>query len=116
MKIALGTFARSGIETQLGADIPAAVGAALSHYAGKLKAGRPPLGVPQSSLELAPRDPQFDFDLPVDAETEALLEQEAARQGTSVSQLAAHTVLVYLAELDFLAVPARAGAAGPLMH
>jgi hypothetical protein len=116
LKIALGTFARSGIEAQLGTDVPAAVGAALSHYAGKLKSGRPPLGVPQSSLELAPRDPQLAFELSIDAETEALLEQEAARQGTSVSQLAAHTVLVYLAELDFLAVPARAGAAGPWMH
>jgi hypothetical protein len=116
LKIALGTFARSGIEAQVGRDIPAAIQAALSHYAGKLKAGRLPLAIPPLAASQTPREPKVTFDLTVDAETEALLEREATRQGTSVSQLAVHSVLVYLAELDFLAAPPRAGASGPQMH
>jgi hypothetical protein len=115
LKIALGTFARLGIEAQFGADIPAAVQAALTHYVGKLRSGRPPLAIPRSSLGRPPRDPELALDLTVDSEAEALLEREAARQGTSVSRLAAHSVLIYLAELDFLSVPARAGAPGPRM-
>jgi hypothetical protein len=35
------------------------------------------------------------------------LTQEACRQRTTVSRLAAHAVLVYLAELDFLGVAPR---------
>jgi hypothetical protein len=105
MRVALGTFARSGIETQLGGDVAAAVQAAVSHYAGKLKSGRPPLGPPSFLREGAPPlEPEVAVDLAVDPETEALLEKEALRQGTSVSRLAAHSVLVYLAELDFLSV------------
>ena len=116
MKITLGTFARTGIETQLGPDVPAAVQAALAHYAGKLRSGRLPLKVPHTSPEPPSRDQRLALELAVDSETEALLKEEAARQGTSISQLAVHTVLVYLAELDFLAVPVRAGAAGPRMN
>ncbi len=56
-------------------------------------------------------EPEVAFDLAVDPETEAMLEQEALRQRTTLSQLAAHTVLVYLAELEFLGVAPRAEAA-----
>jgi len=107
MRIALGTFARSGIETQLGGDLDAAVQAALCHYAGKLRSGRPPIAPPNFARPASPADSAVSLDLAVDSETEALLEREAARQKTSVSQLAAHTVLVYLAELDFLSAPTR---------
>jgi hypothetical protein len=116
LKIALGTFTRSGIEAQVGPDVPAAIQAALSHYAGKIKSGRPPLAIPSFATGVTPPEPKVAFDLTVDAETEELLEQEAARQGTSLGRLATHSVLVYLAELDFLAVPPRAGASGPHMH
>jgi hypothetical protein len=107
MRVALGTFARTGIETQLGEDLASAVQAALCHYAGKLKSGRPPIGLPSFSREKTAAETAVALDLSVDAETEALLEREAARQHTTVSQLAGHTVLVYLAELDFLTSPAR---------
>jgi hypothetical protein len=107
MRIALGAFARSGIESQLGTDIGGAVQAALCHYAGKLKSGRPPLSPPGFLPEGAAQDGKDAFDLAVDPETEALLEREAAKLGTDVSRLAAHSVLVYLAELDFLAAPSR---------
>jgi hypothetical protein len=107
MRIALGTFACNGIEAQLGGDLGAAVQAALCHYAGKLRSGRPPIGPPGFARPVSAADTAVALDLTVDTETEALLEREAARQKTSVSQLAAHTVLVYLAELDFLSAPTR---------
>ncbi len=113
MRVSLGKFACSGIETHLGDDIPAGVRTALFHYARKLKAGRRPISPPRFLAEQAPQKPQVSFDLSLDPETEAMLEQEALRQRTTLSQLAAHTVLVYLAELEFLGVAPRAGAAQP---
>lgn len=107
MRIALGTFARSGIEAQLGDDLAATVQAALCHYAGKLKAGRPPIGLPSFCRERASTGSDVALELAVDPEIETLLEREAARQETSLNQLASHTVLVYLAELDFLTTSAR---------
>lgn len=112
MRVALGAFACSGIEAHLGADIPAGVRTALFHYAGKLKTGRRPVAFPRFMAEQAPPETQVAFDLPIDAETEAMLEQEALRQRTTISQLVAHSVLVYLAELEFLGV-APGGAAHP---
>jgi hypothetical protein len=113
MKIALGKFACSGIETHLGDDIPAGTRTALFHYARKLKAGRRPVAPPRFLDEIAPQEPAIAFDLVVDPETEAMLEQEALRQRTTIGQLAAHTVLVYLAELEFLGVAPRAGTPQP---
>jgi hypothetical protein len=113
MKVALGKFACSGIETHLGDDIPAGTRKALFHYARKLKAGRRPLAPPSFLRDLAPQEPELAFELMVDPETEAMLEQEALRQRTTMSQLAAHTVLVYLAELEFLGIAPRAGAPQP---
>lgn len=110
MKVALGKLACSGIETHLGDDIPAGTRKALFHYARKLKAGRRPMAPPRFLAGQAPPRPQVAFDLTVDPETEAVLEQEALRQSTTVGQLAAHTVLVYLAELEFLGVAPRAEA------
>ncbi len=111
MKVALGKFACSGIETHLGTDIPAGARTALFHYARKLKAGRRPLAPPRFLDDQARQEPELAFDLAVDRETEAMLEREALRQRTTISQLAAHTVLVYLAELEFLGIAPRAGAA-----
>src|SRR5262245_50111174 len=106
MRIALGTFTREGIEARLGDDLGAAVQAALCHYAGKLKAGRPPIGLPSFAREPIAGS-AVALDLAVDPEVEDLLEREAARQQTSMNQLASHTVLVYLAELDFLTTASR---------
>ncbi len=111
MRVALGQFACIGIETHLGADIPAGVRTALFHYAGKLKTGRRPVAFPHFLAEGAPQEPEVAFDLTVDAETEAMLEREAQRQQTTASRLVAHTVLVYLAELEFLNSPAPRRAA-----
>jgi len=45
------------------------------------------------------------MDLVVAPEIEAVLKAEAAHQGVDLDALAGHTVLVYLAELDFLGAP-----------
>ena len=111
MKIALGKFASSGLETHLGPDIPAGVRTATFHYVAQLRSGRPPTPFPRFlSRSLHPSEPGTDVELTVDAETEALLEREARRQDTTASDLVAHAVLVYLAELEFLgAEPRRNG-------
>jgi hypothetical protein len=102
MRVALGKFACTGIETHIGDDIPAGVRKALFHYAAKLKAGRRPIEVPPFLSNQEPLDAAVDFELIVDAETEAMLEREAQRQQTTTTRLVAHTVLTYLAEIEFL--------------
>jgi hypothetical protein len=104
MKVTLGTFARTGIEAELGSDVASAVQAALCHYSGKLQAGRPPIAPPQFLSTVSSGEA---FELPVEPEVEEAFEREAARLGTDVGALAAHSVLVYLAELDFLRAPSR---------
>jgi hypothetical protein len=106
MRVRLGTFACAGIEAHLGADIEAAVHTALTHYTHGLKAGRAPLGLPPFYCEGAGSGNDVALDLTVDRDSRELLEREAERQGATVSQLATHSVLSYLAELDFIeAVP-----------
>jgi hypothetical protein len=100
MKISLGTFACMGVEAHLGSDLSAGVRAALADYIRRLGSDSPPLGV----LQLADQavSPVEVLDLPVSEETSAALEREALRQSTTVSELAAHSVLLYLAEIDRL--------------
>jgi hypothetical protein len=111
MRIALGKFACSGIEAHLGEDIPAGVRKALFHYVGKLKGGRRPAAFPPFLTEQAPPGDQLTFELAIDAETEAMLEQEALRQRTTASKLVVHSVMLYLAELDFLSASPAGGQA-----
>ena len=105
MKVPLGTFARNGIEAFLDSDIPAGVRAALSDFTQRIEAGRLPVGLPRFS---EPAEAEPALELSVDERTWSVLEREAARQGTTVSQLAAHSVLVFLAELDRLTPPGGA--------
>jgi len=100
MKISLGTFACSGIEAHLGSDLAVGVREALADYTHRLDSETPPIEMPRFAHEAAPPRPAKVLDLPVSRETLEALEREASRQGTSVSQLAAHSVLVYLAEID----------------
>lgn len=110
MKVPLGTFACNGIEAYLDADIAAGVRAALSDFTQRLESGRAPIGLPKGPLEPVPAEPKMAVDLPLDERTWQLLQREARRQGATVSQLAAHSVLVYLAELDRLTPPNSATA------
>jgi hypothetical protein len=102
MRVVLSTFACNGIEAFLGRDIGAGVQAALRHYTRSKG----------SSDRTAPAFPRFlrgstddrsgvDLELAVDPEIQAVLEREARESGdVSVEQIAAHAVLVYLADLD----------------
>jgi hypothetical protein len=105
MKVALGPLARSGIESELNSSLADTVRAALEHYRGKLESGRPPLAPPRIAHRLSSAADETVVDLSVDPETEAILKREARAQGLDLDRLAAHSVLVYLAELDFLTSP-----------
>lgn len=109
VRVELGKLACHGLEGHFGADIPAGVRKALLHYAYKLKAGRRPVAAPRF-LRSEPAA-YGTFELTLDRETETLLAREAERQRTTTTRLAAHAVLVYLAELDFLGVVPRGAAA-----
>lgn len=105
MRIPLGTFACNGIETHLDTDIAAAVRAALSDFTQRLESGPAPVDLPSTPLEPLSAEPTMAVDLPLDERTWRLLQREARRQGTTVAQLATHSVLLYLAELDRLTPP-----------
>jgi hypothetical protein len=108
VKISLGTFACTEVEAYSGSDLSAGVRAALSDYMRRLASGTPPIAIPRLMREAAPVQPAKILDLPIDEETWEALEHEAARQDASVSELAAHSVLLYLAEIDRLTPPATA--------
>ena len=100
VRVALGTFARSGIEARLGSDLAVGVQAALLHYTRRLASGWAPPDLPRF-LRGSPREPSAaGFEIPVDPEIEQILEREVRRQGAALEQLAAHAVFVYLADLD----------------
>ncbi len=105
VKVALGTFACKGIETYLEADVAAGVRAALNDFTERLESGRRPLSVPDALWDTIPAEPATAVDLPLDERTWHLLWREALRQGTTVDQLASHSVLAYLAEFDRLTPP-----------
>lgn len=113
MKLTLGTFARSGIEAQLGGDIAAGVRAALRHYTQCSESGLGPPPLPRFRHEQRPALFGADLELAVEPEVQKALEHEAREsQGVTVEQLATHAVLFYLADLDKVsAVEAR-----PLTH
>lgn len=111
VKVPLGTFACNGIETYLDADVTAGVRAALSDFTQRLESGRAPVDLPRAPLEAVSAEPAMAVDLDLDEGTWLLLQREARRQGTTVAQLAAHSVLVYLAELDRLTPPSGSATA-----
>ena len=100
MKVALGTFACSGIEACLDTDIPSGVQAAVSDFTQRVVAGKAPVGVPRLAQEASGDEQGRPVELSVDEGTWMILKREAARQGATLSQLVTHSVLVYLAELD----------------
>jgi hypothetical protein len=108
MKVTLGTFACAGIEAHLGADLHTAVHTALDRYTHGLRSGRAPVELPGFCLDRAGPCDDVAIELCVDGEARELLEREAERQGATLSQLANHSVLSYLAELDLVeTVPLR---------
>ncbi len=105
MRIRIGKTAQEGIDAHVGGDPVAAARAALRFYADRSSSGvvRPPTflrpcrGSRQGqSLELA-----------LDSEVEALLRREAVTASLTAEDVAAHAVLVYLAELDAVSMRPR---------
>ena len=123
MRVALGNLAKTGLETRVGPDIPAAVNTALVYYVGKLSSGRGPAKFPkfllltdeegkekQAGADRAPAaEDRPEIDVPVDERIEAAIFTDAERQGVSPTDLAGHAVLVYLAELDLIGDPDPTG-------
>ncbi len=116
MKVTLGQFACSGLESQVGTDLTAAVETAIRHYTGKLTYGRPPqpfprfLGTERSQdfgTDTSAENELEELEVALDFQTEALLRREAMKYDTDVDAIATHAVMVYLAELDFLSAPSR---------
>jgi hypothetical protein len=106
MKVTLSTFTRTQTESELGHDLPAAVGTALLYYADKLRSGRPPLLPPRFiASNRRPEDGEA-VEVNLSPDVEEMLVGEAARQGIDLNALATHSLLVYLAELDFLGASA----------
>ena len=91
-----------GVEAHLGSDLTIGVREALANYMRQLASDSPPPAIPRFAADGPRAEPEKFLDLPVDEETWEALELEAARQGTTASELAAHSVLVYLAEIDRL--------------
>lgn len=110
VNVELGKLACNGLKAHFG-DLEAGTRKALLHYAYKLRVGRKPVPAPRF-LE-TPIEPEAKFELTLDRETEAVLAQEAVRQHTTVSRLATHAVMLYLAELEFLGVAPRRSETAP---
>jgi hypothetical protein len=102
IRVTLGAFARSGVESHFGDDVPAGVRAAVVRYADKLRGGRRLAAPPRFLADLHPPGCAFPVEMTVDAADEATYAAQARSQGTTVERLAHHAVLVYLAELEVL--------------
>ena len=89
-----------GVEAHLGSDLSVGVRAALTEYTRRLRSDTPPLPIPRLARDASPAEAARVIDLPVNAEIWEALEREAVRQDATVSELAAHSVLLYLAEID----------------
>jgi hypothetical protein len=98
MRVALGTFAKSALEMQVGPDIPMAINTALVYHVDKLDSGCATVRFPKFVSPSVPGRSQVEVE--VDERVEAALRSDAGRQGVSPTDLAGHAVLVYLAELD----------------
>lgn len=108
MQVGVGPFTRQGIEDRLGPDLPAGVEIALLYYVGKLRSGRGTQGFPSFLQSAGIEEPVAEVELNVGPEVEELLSSEAERRHTTVDRLAAHSVFLYLAELDRLESEGRA--------
>lgn len=102
MKISIGGFARSSIEAQLGSDLAAGVELALRQYARRLRSSQPPPRFPSFHFDPDAYAPGAEVDLEVEPDVARILQRELdeSEPRLSLTQLAAHAVFVYLAELD----------------
>lgn len=100
--VELGKLACAGLEGHFGTDLTVGVRKALLHYTYKLRTGRKPTAPPHFLRPTSEVEAKLDLEL--DRASEKQLGQEAGRLRITVTELATHAVMVYLAELDFLGV------------
>jgi hypothetical protein len=101
LKVELGKFARDGLESQLGSDVETGVETALIHYLRRLRSPRKPIAPPRFLGSTAPAVGEAEvFELPLEADAEMALREEADRQRVSVGEVLVHAVLTYLADRD----------------
>jgi hypothetical protein len=100
MKVAIGGLAVWGIERKMGGEVSAGIEHALTHYTRRLRSSRPPLELPNLNGSTTAKGELHTFDLTVAPEVEAELEREAERQHTTLDEIAGHSVMVLLADLD----------------
>lgn len=100
MRVVLGKFAKSSLESRLGGDLDHGVRTAVVHYVQRLMSPYRPLGLPTMSVGRHKTEPGATVDLVLDARMEKLVRAEACRLAVPVEQVLSHAVLVYLADLD----------------
>jgi hypothetical protein len=101
VKVRLGKFMREGLERREGGCLEESVRAAVVEFVERVERGHlaisPPLFLPR-----ARRSRTREVEVDLDARIEAILRSEATRLRTSADRLAAHAVMVSLAELESL--------------
>jgi hypothetical protein len=100
LRVALCRFAREEVEARLGGDIALGVGAALEHYARRFDSGHAPAALPGFLVDSPGEALEAELELSVAPEVRKALEREVRRSGAALDQLAAHSVFVYLADID----------------
>lgn len=96
----LGSFAREGIEDLGDADLDGGVEAALRYYVSILDGDAPPPRLPRGWAAGPPGPGGTEVELCLEPPLGAALERDAERQGATVTELATHAILVYLAARD----------------
>jgi hypothetical protein len=100
MMVGLGPFVQQGIEDRFGPDLPAGVEISLLFYLGRMNSGRGAPEYPAFLQNSGFEDPVAEVELNIGADVEEQILGEAKRRHISIDRLAAHSVFIYLAELD----------------
>lgn len=100
VKVALGKFARFGIESQLGSNVRVGVLLALHHYSRRLSSGWRPVAPPPFCAQQGEDEEATTIELQLDPKTRARLEQVAQMHDVPLDHVLLHAVFVYLADLD----------------
>jgi hypothetical protein len=100
VKVALGAFACSCVEERFGPNVVPGLRAALRNYARGLSSSTTPVVFPRFARNQVTDHGAVEFDLDVEPEVEAALQQEARAQSVQIDQLLTHAVFVFLAEAE----------------
>ena len=108
MKVTLGPFACSSLESRFGGHASMAAGTAVRWYADRLESDVRPVDVPSFARnESAPGGSEgTELEFAVGPDIEATLIEEAQRCGVPLDRLVSHAVFVLLSDLE-IAAPDR---------